>query len=170
MRDAVLLGVQHLRSRAKRDKRVLVVITDGEDNASVASQQRLIEAAHQNNAIIYGDRTSGRRTAGVGGAGAEGLEELTNATGGRSWFPTDVNDDCGDYPRDCRTRFGTNMWSGTRRPTRPKMVNFARSQWKSNVPGAIVRTRSGITRARDLNHVGGLENESTHSASLRRSR
>ena len=37
MRDAVLLGIQHLRSRAKREKRVLVVITDGEDNSSIAT-------------------------------------------------------------------------------------------------------------------------------------
>jgi Ca-activated chloride channel homolog len=65
MRDAVLVGIQHLRSRAKRDKRVLIVITDGDDNSSVATQQRLIEAARQSNAIVYAIGL-------LGGARAEG--------------------------------------------------------------------------------------------------
>jgi Ca-activated chloride channel homolog len=90
MRDAVLLGIQHLRSRAKRDKRVLVVITDGEDNSSIATQQRLIEAAHQNNAIVYGIGLLGGEQPESAARARKRLEELTNATGGRSWFPTDV--------------------------------------------------------------------------------
>ena len=64
MRDALVLGLDHLRARSKVDKKVLLVITDGEDNSSVEKQEHLIRAAHLTNAIIYGIGHSRRRGAG----------------------------------------------------------------------------------------------------------
>jgi VWFA-related protein len=142
MRDAVLLGVQHLRSRAKRDKRVLVVITDGEDNASVASQQRLIEAAHQNNAIIYGIGLLGGEAPESAVRARKRLEELTNATGGRSWFPTDVNAIAGITPEIAHEIRNQYVVGYTPSDT-TKDGKFRTVTVEVNVPGAIVRTRSG---------------------------
>ena len=34
MRDAVRVSVEHLKEKAKRDKKVIIVVTDGNDNAS----------------------------------------------------------------------------------------------------------------------------------------
>ena len=34
MRDAIRMSIDHLKEKAKRDKKVLVVVTDGNDNAS----------------------------------------------------------------------------------------------------------------------------------------
>src|ERR1044071_3538423 len=80
MRDAVLLGIEHLRAKAKRDKRVLVVITDGEDNSSIATQQRVIEAAHQNNTIVYAIGLLGGEQAESAARAKKQLEALTTAT------------------------------------------------------------------------------------------
>ncbi|HVN03313.1 MAG TPA: VWA domain-containing protein, partial [Bryobacteraceae bacterium] len=44
MRDALLLGIEHLRQHASRDKKVLLVVTDGEDNSSSEKQAHLIQA------------------------------------------------------------------------------------------------------------------------------
>src|SRR5579862_8398451 len=53
MRDALLLGMEHLRHRGKREKKVLLVVTDGEDNSSMETQAHLVEVAQQNSVIIY---------------------------------------------------------------------------------------------------------------------
>src|SRR5579883_2447903 len=90
MRDAVLLGIDHLRAHAKRDKRVLLVITDGEDNSSIATQQRLVEAARQSNVIVYAIGLLGEEKPESAARARRNLDELTLATGGRTWFPSEV--------------------------------------------------------------------------------
>jgi len=142
MRDAVLLGTQHLRSKAKRDKRVLVVITDGEDNASVASQQRLIEFAHQNNAIVYGIGLLGGEQPEAAARAHQRLEELTAATGGRAWFPQDVSTIAAITPEiahEIRNQYVVGYTSSD--PA--KDGKFRKVTVAVNVPGAVVRTRAG---------------------------
>jgi Ca-activated chloride channel family protein len=142
MRDAMLMAMQHLRSRAKRDKRVLVVITDGEDNASVASQQRLIEFAHQNNAIVYGIGLLGGEQPDAAARAKGRLEELTNATGGRAWFPPDVSAMAAitaEIAHEIRNQYVVGYT-----PTdTTKDGKFRKVTVEVNVPGAIVRTRAG---------------------------
>jgi Ca-activated chloride channel homolog len=142
MRDAVLLGIQHLRSRAKRDKRVLVVITDGEDNASVASQQRLIEFAHQNNAIVYGIGILGGEHPQSAARATKRLEELTNATGGRSWFPPDVSTIAAITP-EIAHEIRNQYVVGYTPSNAAKDGKFRKVTVEVNVPGSQVRTRSG---------------------------
>ena len=142
MRDAVLLGTQHLRNRAKRDKRVLVVITDGEDNASVASQQRLIEFAHQNNAIVYGIGLLGGEQPESAARARQRLEELTNATGGRSWFPGDVSAIAAITPEIAHEIRNQYVVGYTPSDT-TKDGKFRKVTVEVNVPGAVVRTREG---------------------------
>ncbi len=142
MRDAVLLGIQHLRSRARRDKRVLVVITDGEDNSSIATQQRLIEAAHQSDAIVYGIGLLGLEQPESAARAQKRLEELTNATGGRSWFPTDAGDIAAITPEIAHEI--RNQYVVGYTPSDPaKDGKFRPVTVAVNVPGATVRTRSG---------------------------
>jgi Ca-activated chloride channel family protein len=142
MRDAVLLGIQHVRSRAKRDKRVLIVITDGEDNASVATQQRLIEAARQSNAIVYAIGLLGKEQPEAAARARKALEELTNQTGGRAWFPTDVNEIAAIAPEiahEIRNQYVIGYTpSNSAKDGTYRTVTVA-----VNVPGAIVRTRAG---------------------------
>jgi Ca-activated chloride channel homolog len=142
MRDAVLLGIQHLRSRAKRDKRVLIVITDGDDNSSVATQQRLIEAARQSNAIVYAIGLLGGEQPESAARARKALEDLSNQTGGRAWFPTDVSEIATIAPEiahEIRNQYVVGYTpTDTAKDGKFRTVTVA-----VNVPGAIVRTRAG---------------------------
>lgn len=90
MRDAILLGIEHLRHRAHRDKKVLVVVTDGEDNSSGETQAHLIQAAQENDVIIYAVGLLGAEEPASAARARKQLDELTEQTGGRDWFPNDV--------------------------------------------------------------------------------
>jgi VWFA-related protein len=42
MRDAIRMSIDHLKEKAKRDKKVILVVTDGNDNASNISLEALV--------------------------------------------------------------------------------------------------------------------------------
>jgi len=52
MRDAIQMSIEHLK-RAHRDKKVLVVVTDGNDNSSLVGMDTLMRAARQSGVAIY---------------------------------------------------------------------------------------------------------------------
>ena len=52
LHDAVIDGLAHL-AKARNQKRALVVLTDGDDNASTQSQSNMLYRASQSNAVIY---------------------------------------------------------------------------------------------------------------------
>ena len=45
MRDALRMSIDHVKEKGHKDKRVLVIVTDGADNASVISIEALVKAA-----------------------------------------------------------------------------------------------------------------------------
>ena len=92
MRDALAVGLDHLRAHAKNDKKVLVVVTDGEDNVSVETQKRLVDAAQRLDSIIYAIGLLGAEQPAAAQRAKTELDELTRATGGRSWYPADVSE------------------------------------------------------------------------------
>jgi Ca-activated chloride channel homolog len=82
--DAVIAGLDHLEF-ATHQKRVLVVLSDGEDNASRRSEDAMIERARDSNAIIYTVSNANRRLGLAGNAGI--LRKLASVTGGEAYFP-----------------------------------------------------------------------------------
>ena len=82
--DAVIAGLEHLEL-STHQKHVLVVLSDGEDNASSYSKDEMIERARSSDAIIYTVSNANRR---VGMAGDPGvLRKLADVTGGVAYFP-----------------------------------------------------------------------------------
>ncbi len=53
MRDAIRMSIDHLKEKAKKDKKVLVVVTDGNDNSSLISLENLVKASQQSGVLIY---------------------------------------------------------------------------------------------------------------------
>lgn len=91
MRDALHVSIMHLKERAHRDKKVLV-ITDGADNSSIVSLEELVKEAQQSGVLIYAvgllaeeDRNDARRA-------KRELLSLTETTGGEAVFPTDLTE------------------------------------------------------------------------------
>lgn len=89
LHDAVVAGLDHLE-RAGHDKRVLVVLSDGEDNASRHSERVMLERAQRSSAIVYAVSNAHRRFGLPGDPDV--LRRLTDATGGVAYFPNSDED------------------------------------------------------------------------------
>jgi Ca-activated chloride channel family protein len=88
--DAVVASADHLEKNAKLDKRVILVVTDGEDNASRESlEQAIRRLAVDNGPTVYtigllGDDHQKRAR--------RALQELADRTGGIAFFPKDLRE------------------------------------------------------------------------------
>jgi len=90
MRDAIDMAQRYMDERATRDRKVLLVITDGIDNASVTTAERIERQAAQRDTVIFalglfGD--SGRVK-----QGRRELDQLTERTGGTVYYPAGVDE------------------------------------------------------------------------------
>jgi len=143
MRDALSLGLDHLRGKSRKDKKVLVVITDGEDNSSIQKQENLVRASHLNNAIIFGiGLLSAEQPASAQRAKAS-LDALTLATGGRSWFPDNIADIDRITPEIAHEIRNQYVLGYTPPEETPATGAFRSVRIEVNVPDVTVRTRSG---------------------------
>lgn len=142
MRDAALVAMDQLRSQGKRDKKVLVIISDGEDNSSVATSQQVVERARHGSVIIYAIGLLGDQQPQSAARAKTELDALTTATGGRSWFLADVSQVEAVMPEiahEIRNQYViTYNPSDTTKDGRYRTIRV-----EVNVPGATVRTRSG---------------------------
>ena len=83
LHDAVIAGLEHLEE-ASHQKRVLVVLSDGDDNASMHSDNVMLERAARSNALIYTVSTAEL----VSDEGKpELLKKLAQLTGGVAYRP-----------------------------------------------------------------------------------
>jgi len=142
MRDALLLGIEHLRHHAHRDKKVLVVVTDGEDNSSVETQAHLVQVAQQNDVIIYAVGLLGAEEAQSAARAKKQLTELTQQTGGQAWYPTDVAEIANIAPEIAHEIRNQYVLAYT--PTNLAADgSYRRIRVEVNVSGVVVRTRAG---------------------------
>src|SRR6516225_7504574 len=89
MRDAIQEAERYVREHARRDRRALVVVTDGNDNESTATLDAITRAAQQRDVVIYAiglfahaDRAKGAHTA---------LDHLTERSGGIAYYPETID-------------------------------------------------------------------------------
>ncbi len=92
LRDAVDLAEKYLAEHATRDRRVVLVITDGKDNASVADAERIRLHAERSQTTIHAIGLFNGRDPGGDRAGRHELTEMTERTGGLAYFPASVED------------------------------------------------------------------------------
>jgi Ca-activated chloride channel homolog len=102
--DAVAAALDHL-NQGNRDKRVLVVISDGGDNASKHNLAQITAMARQPGAIIYTiglfDETDEDRNPKV-------LKQLAHETGGEAFLPDSIKEVvpvCERIARDIRNQY-----------------------------------------------------------------
>jgi Ca-activated chloride channel family protein len=86
--DAISMGVDYL-SRGTRERKALVVLSDGGDNASRTTRERAVRKVLESNAVVY---TIALIEPGMSGTNPRLLEELSAATGGRSFRPSRARD------------------------------------------------------------------------------
>ena len=92
MRDALRMDIEHLKHGGKKEKKIVLVVTDGEDNASVETLGHLIQATQQNGVIIYAIGLLSDNEPREAEHAKRALDALTLATGGQVWYPNDLSE------------------------------------------------------------------------------
>lgn len=88
--DAVVASAVHLRNNPRLDKKVLLVITDGQDNMSQETLQEAIRKLQPNKgAIVY---AIGLADQGMTRGAREALQNLAASTGGVAYFPQSLDE------------------------------------------------------------------------------
>jgi len=139
--DAVSRGLERLKS-GDRDKKVLIIISDGSDNASKHNLSGVLQQARQSSALVYPigvfDDDDQDHNRGV-------LNQLAKATGGETFFPSEdktVVEICERIARDIRNQYtigyiSTNaVQNGAFRDVRVAAGTAGRGE-------LVVRTRAG---------------------------
>jgi VWFA-related protein len=108
MRDAVSMSLDYIRDKGKKDKKVLLVITDGADNASNITLEKVVARANQGETLIYAIGLFTEEEKHEAMKAKRALNELTAATGGLSFYPKDVGEVqelAGEIARDIRNQY-----------------------------------------------------------------
>jgi Ca-activated chloride channel homolog len=143
--DAIIGSLDHLK-KATKDKRVLLVVTDGEDNSSHYSLEKTLREIQKTNTVIYtigllGDEKRKERNHAM-----RALKEIAEASGGLAFFPEsvdDVHNICVQVAHDIRNQYTLAYY-----PTNTKKDGTFRSVTVQVIPprgrGKLVaRTRNG---------------------------
>jgi Ca-activated chloride channel homolog len=158
--DAVAAALEHVK-KGNRDKKVLIVVSDGGDNASKHNLSQIMSMAGRSAAIIYAvgvfEEEDRDRNPGV-------LKRLAKATGGEAFLPGSVRDVvpiCERIARDIR-----NQYTLAYVPTNQRQDGlYRRIQVKAGRPGGgrlLVRTRVGYyapLKPQSLPAAGAAEHE-----------
>lgn len=139
--DASAAGLEHLK-KGNRDKKVLLVISDGGDNASQRNLAQIMTQARQSEAIIY---TIGIFDKDDPDRNPRALKQMAKATGGEAFLPDSIKEVvpiCERIAHDIR-----NQYTLTYVPTNLTYDGKYRViEVKATTPGRerlIVRTRTG---------------------------
>jgi VWFA-related protein len=151
--DAVYLSVEHVKGGDK-DKKALLLISDGEDNTSKYGFNPTLELLRESKVTLYAiglleenDQRGGLFRKSPSKKAKEALEEFAEATGGQAYFPKtldEVEEICRRIAHDLRNHYTlgyspTNRnLDGTWRTVDVKLVNPPKSISKVNI-----RTKPG---------------------------
>ena len=142
LRDALSMGLEHLKRFAKSDKKALLVVTDGEDNSSFETLVRVSRAAQQSGVLIYAIGLLSDNDAREAARAKRDLDKLTLDTGGEAFYPGDLAEVDGiarHVAHDLRNQY-TIAYS----PTDQKQDGtFRKIRVTVAAPDAVVRTRAG---------------------------
>lgn len=96
--DALYLSAEHL-NEGQKDKKALLLITDGEDNMSKYSLEKVLVKLRQSKATVYviglleeNDARGGLFSKPPSKRAREVLEKFAETTGGRAYFPKSVDE------------------------------------------------------------------------------
>jgi Ca-activated chloride channel homolog len=146
--DAVVASADKLVADAKRPKQVLILITDGEDNASSLTLEQTIERVQQLSGpviysigLLFGDEMSRAEVRHARRA----LEMLSQETGGMAFFPKSidqVDQITAEVARDIRSQY-TLGYHSTKPTTTPGFRRVEVTAESKGLGKLSVRTRTG---------------------------
>jgi VWFA-related protein len=90
VRDAIGMSIDYMKDNAKLDKKIVFVVTDGDDNMSSLTLEQLVRKAQESEVLIYAiglldeeDRRAAKRA-------ERAINAITEASGGAAYFPREL--------------------------------------------------------------------------------
>jgi VWFA-related protein len=146
--DAVVASADKLAAGAKNPKQVLILITDGDDNASTLSLDQTIHRVQQLSGpviytigLLFGDEMSRTEVKHA----RKALEMLSNETGGEAFFPKNieqVDEIAAEVARDIRNQY-TLGYHSTKPSTTAGFRHVEVTAKAKGMSKLNVRTRTG---------------------------
>ena len=146
--DAVIASADYLSKNAKRTKQVLLIVTDGEDNASSATLEQTIRRVQELDGpaiycigLLFGEDVSRSEARHA----REVLTELSEQTGGAAYFPRSLKEVDGiahEVAQDIRTQY-TIEYRSTNPPEHGGYRKVHVEAKEKGFRNLQVRTRSG---------------------------
>jgi VWFA-related protein len=145
LRDALDIGQTYLGEHGTRDRKVLLVITDGIDNASVVTRDRIEKQAEERDTVIFAVGLFG--TADRVKQGRHELGSLAERTGGVVYYPLAI-DEIGAVALEIAGQI-RNQYTIAYAPLNPVFDGTYRAiRVTVSEPGLSVRTRAGYRATR----------------------
>ena len=148
MYDALVASADYLAKNAKRPKQVLLVVTDGEDNASSATLEQAIRKIQDLDGpviysigLLFGEDTDKREARHA----QRVLQTLSEQTGGVAYFPKslkEVDAITAEVAQDIRTQYSI-AYRSTKSPTLGGYRQIHVEAKAKGYPRLQVRTRTG---------------------------
>lgn len=143
--DAIIGSLDHLK-KASKDKHVLLIVTDGEDNSSHYTLERTIRDIQKTSTVIYTIGLLSQESKKSAKKARRALEDIAKASGGVAYFPEnveDVHNICQQVAHDIRNQYTLAYYpTNDKRDGTFRMVNVEvippRGRGK-----LIARTRNG---------------------------
>jgi len=92
MRDAVSMSIDYVKDKAKKDKKVLVIVTDGNDNTSNINLEELVRKSQQSDVLIYSIGILSDEEPREAKKARRALHDLAIASGGMDYYPKDLEE------------------------------------------------------------------------------
>jgi VWFA-related protein len=150
--DAVYLSVDHAKA-GKKDKRAILLISDGEDNTSKYGLNKVIEALRESKVTLYAiglleenDQRGGLFKKSPSKKAKEVLQQFAELTGGQAFFPKsldEVEDLCKMIAHDLRNHYTIGYTPSNRKLDGSWREVRVKVNPPKNVSKVTVRTKQG---------------------------
>jgi Ca-activated chloride channel family protein len=90
MRDAIEQSIDYLKKKGMKQKKVLLVVTDGNDNASTITLEKLVNRSRQDEVLIFAIGLLNEEEHREARIAKRALDALTRESGGLSFYPKSV--------------------------------------------------------------------------------
>jgi Ca-activated chloride channel homolog len=151
--DAVLLAARHLRDNGIQDKKVLIVISDGQDNDSKYQLKQVLEALKESKIIVYSIGLLGPDSGNnanysnmLEDDGKKALKQLAEITGGSAFFPSGVREVervCRRIARDLRNQYTIGYKPSNEKLDGSWRKTLVRVNAPKSFPSVKIRTKQG---------------------------
>jgi Ca-activated chloride channel homolog len=153
--DAIAVGLEQLQ-KGKWDKKALIVISDGGDDASKYNLPQITSMVNQSTALIY--------TMGIFDDSDEDrnphiLKQLSRASGGEAYFPETLHEIlpiCEQIARDIRSQYTISFVPTNKKQDGTYRTVDVRAHDPSAIRRLFVSTRAGYTAPSNLHSSGSV--------------